>query len=327
MCTDISKCKWKICSLGSAIMYVYQPPGLHIYLTSYLLFTFQTMRKSSLRPWHKRALRIVVITLIIFLMQWNLCIFPTLWGYNGGDMQETELLKCFQPAITAEEQETLKDLLQVVVGGFNNNNITFFIVGGTLLGSYRHHGMIPWDDDLDIYIPSAQFDRATMVLSQYKDYAYHESYFKYTFYSRNRSKLGADRSFSFPFIDLLFYSEDAKIIWETRYHWYRFPKEYKKSSIFPLTTRPFWGMTLPSPRDLLGYLGVEFDLDECQNRLFSHREQRQTSFSSRCTTSCKRLYHTHPFVFHTKTPHGGLVNESLWIGKKMISWMLVKHAV
>ncbi|MDR0799113.1 MAG: LicD family protein, partial [Dysgonamonadaceae bacterium] len=46
------------------------------------------------------------------------------------------------------------------------HHIRYYILAGTQLGAVRHQGFIPWDDDADIGVPRADYERLIANISQ-----------------------------------------------------------------------------------------------------------------------------------------------------------------
>lgn len=49
-------------------------------------------------------------------------------------------------------------ILKELVKLFEENNLTYYLSGGSFLGAVRHEGFIPWDDDIDLSMPRKDYE-------------------------------------------------------------------------------------------------------------------------------------------------------------------------
>lgn len=68
-----------------------------------------------------------------------------------------------------ENSREIKENLLNMLDWFHHfcveNNLRYYIVGGTMLGAIRHNGFIPWDDDVDVALPRADYLKLEKLLA------------------------------------------------------------------------------------------------------------------------------------------------------------------
>lgn len=100
---------------------------------------------------------------------------------------------------------TLKETRQIEFGILKHfkefcekNDITYYLSNGTLLGAVKYKGFIPWDDDIDIFVPRKDYDRLIDI--------YNDTH-RYKLFSVERVP-----KFSFPFAKLCDMTTDKQEI-------------------------------------------------------------------------------------------------------------------
>ena len=61
--------------------------------------------------------------------------------------------------IKKEWNATILDILKAFIEICNKYHLRYYCCAGTAIGAARHHGMIPWDDDIDVLMPRPDYDR------------------------------------------------------------------------------------------------------------------------------------------------------------------------
>lgn len=68
-----------------------------------------------------------------------------------------------------EQLKKLQSKLLIMLEWFHefcvNNNLTYYLCGGSMLGAARHQGFIPWDDDIDVMMPREDIKKLEELLN------------------------------------------------------------------------------------------------------------------------------------------------------------------
>ena len=237
-------------------------------------------------------------------------------------------VKAFRPRMTQKERAVLLHTMKVFVDAVTAANVTYFIWGGTLLGSYRHHCFIPWDDDLDIFVDRSQKDALVETLRrlapEYLVVEQNRVYQKQKLFSSKDTHPYKERTWKYPFIDVILYDfvDNGTVITE-----YRRDRRFDAHKVFPLVERPFCGMSLKAPKDVCYFMQTEFRVDrveqleeKCETNDFDHRLGEECGVHR---APCSLLWPHYPFVFRSTLPSAAAGKqrvEELRFGNKTI-WL------
>ncbi|KAK3696393.1 hypothetical protein RRG08_062685 [Elysia crispata] len=201
----------------------------------------------------------------------------------------------FLPLLDREEKITLLYTLDVLAEVFALAGLDYFLVDGTLLGVVRHHGIIPWDDDIDLAVNGSEWRdirRALCCVEGFKLIPKKTMHWK--FFSLEGSIIRNSPMYRFPFIDLFFYMEDEEYMWAlTSYNLQNLL--FQKRDVFPLSQAMLDGHLYRIPWSANQLVQRQFgDLDRCVSPSNMHKFDYAIHGEGKIQVSCAKLQHLYP---------------------------------
>lgn len=157
--------------------------------------------------------------------------------------------------LTLKEYKLLNKLLKDLAAALKKYKVRYWMDGGTMLGSVRHRGMIPWDDDVDFGIldkDEKQLHRAIKSLEKKYDVEWDDENDPVC----RRVLISSKTKTGFPFAEFFVYTikkgrthfrckEDEESWGKKCYH--------ELKNLFPLREYPYGETTLQGPNNPIPY--------------------------------------------------------------------------
>lgn len=235
--------------------------------------------------------------------------------------------RVFASPMDSKERQLIDRMLQTFVETVEAANLTYFLMAGALLGSLRHHGPIPWDDDVDVIVKASEEDILLDVLSKlspdFKLYAMKPLTRKYWKLYPSQGRL-INYEYKTPFIDIFLYLENETHVWTATPQW-QDQDIWLRRDVFPLHRRPYGELFLPAPCNSSAVVKSFADASMCNSRYWSHVLER--GIHDIIKISCDHLAHIYPFVKSSigtnRSSH--LVKETLVLGDLTIREVMVEN--
>ena len=200
-------------------------------------------------------------------------------------------------------------------------NITYMMYGGTLLGSWGHHDIIPWDDDIDLQVNIRNRDELYSALSlDTSQYRVISAGPRLKLFSRDGTKTSR-YPWLWPYIDIHFYRENDTHIKDSSKEFAKYV--YEKALLFPVHLRPFGPLKLSAPRDSYATLRKTYKGHKCETYSYSHRLEQLRKLPKN-VVPCENFKDQVAFVHRTQSKNGGL-KETLMLGDSVIQTLIVQE--
>lgn len=256
-------------------------------------------------------------------------------GSSGPDGHIRPIPEPLEPVMSLGQRRLSKRLLRVFSDLMFANGMgdRFFLAGGTLVGTYLFHDFVPWDDDMDVFVPLELRSTIQGILKKlplpYRWYAQTQRDKLYTtVLPESLSNTDTEMSrqpfkypWAWPFLDICYFKTNKTHFWEWKYH-VKNPVYIPLSVIFPTYFRPLGEDWYPAPRDTDLYLKLWYRRQVgCLTMGYSHAMEK---YHKTKEVPCQMLLHRYAQVRKTGLRHENVI---LWENSTKLSFEVTTEAL